>query len=153
MTLQHGSGLGHVYVPSRAVHNATPYAVGEPPCVFLDANIAYLGRGLKRRGAVVYLPYYDYPMNARDEEILWWANHLACPVVSLDTFFKGKPCSIHFPFTWQRRYNTWEQVTKVLKLYREARKTCTEKLVYNPVTRHIYPIKHSWKKITVKPLW
>jgi len=87
-----------------------------PVCFIVDVNIAWIAAPLRRRGFLVFEPYRDYPADADDSEILEYAVRTGCIVVSHDMFFLGKPNSVYVPHDWEKRYNSWDLVTKIVKL-------------------------------------
>lgn len=84
-------------------------------CFIVDVNVAWMKRPLRRRGFLVYAPHEDYPPDASDNEILEYAEKTGCIVVSADKFFEGKKMAVYIPPSWEKKYNTWEIVTKVIK--------------------------------------
>jgi len=93
-------------------------------CIIVDVNLAWIAGPLRRRGFIVYAPGDDYPMDASDDELLEWALRTGCVVVSMDAFFRGKPCSVYVPPHWDRRYNSWDIVTRIVKLAALAGRQC-----------------------------
>ena len=94
-------------------------------CFVLDQNVAWMKRPLRRRGFLVFAPGEDFPDDVDDYELLLYAERTGCVVVSTDRFFKGKPMAVYIPLEWtgrRSRYNSWDLVTKVVKLAAEARR-------------------------------
>jgi len=90
-------------------------------CFIVDVNLAWLKYPLRRRGFIVYAPCEDYPETAEDIELLEWARRLGCYVVSSDKYFRDKDHAIYVPHWWNKKYNSWEIATKVIKMAGELR--------------------------------
>jgi len=85
-------------------------------CFILDNNISWLKYPLVRRGFTVFAPPKDFQSDAQDQEILDMAERTGCVVVSTDVYFMDKPMAVYVPHRWIRRYNSWDLVTKIVKL-------------------------------------
>ena len=88
---------------------------GSGLCFIVDVNVAWLKWPLRRRGFLVYAPGEDYPLEAGDHELLEWAARTGCVVVSMDRFFEGKPGAVYVEPGWERRLNSWDLPTRVIK--------------------------------------
>lgn len=89
-------------------------------CFIVDQSIAWLKYPLRRRGFIVFAPGEDFPIDAGHAELLEYARRTGCVVVSHARFFEGEDAAVYVPLRWDRRYNSWDLVTKIVKLAARA---------------------------------
>ena len=90
-------------------------------CFIVDVNVAKLARPLRRRGFLVFEPYRDYPADASDTELAEWALKTGCVLVTADQGLYSLArrlgaCVVHLPHRFLYTRNSWEHVTKTVKL-------------------------------------
>lgn len=87
------------------------------PCLLIDANIPnYVVYGLRRRGFRVVAVGRDVTHRLPDRYIAELAQRNGCVIVTKDHDFDGERNAVYVPQEWFEKYNSWEIVTKIVKL-------------------------------------